>query len=132
MRRPCKRAPRPRPEPESGGTVDTPRLSDTADARQLLVEVRDLLAEVLDHLRTAHDPGELLGLRPAAEVVGVSPTTFEDLVGTGRAPAPTRILRERRWCRAELLAWCRTGCPPRSAWAEVWRHERTGGGTCAS
>ena len=48
---------------------------------------------------------ELLDVRAAAMMTGVSPRTFWRLVQTGEAPAGVRVRGCRRWRRAELASW---------------------------
>lgn len=53
----------------------------------------------------------------AAELLGVSRSTFWKLYSEGRTPEPLRLSgRVVRWRREELGAWVRAGCPPRDKW----------------
>lgn len=55
----------------------------------------------------------------AAELIGISRTTFWRLHSEGKVPSPIRFGRATRWRRAELVAWVRAGCPPRDKW--IWK-----------
>lgn len=52
----------------------------------------------------------------AAELCGVSRSTWCELVRSGRAPTGVKLGRCRRWILAELMAWLGAGAPPRHRW----------------
>jgi len=52
----------------------------------------------------------------AADLCGVSRTTWWALHSSGRCPAPVKLGRRTLWRRAELEAWTAAGCPPRAKW----------------
>lgn len=59
----------------------------------------------------------LVDAKSAAELIGVSPSTFWKLHSQGRIPNPMRLGgRVVRWRREELSAWVRAGCPARHLW----------------
>ncbi|MBE7462976.1 MAG: AlpA family phage regulatory protein [Planctomycetes bacterium] len=71
-----------------------------------------------DAAPTHRDLPLLLGAKTAAELVGVSESTFWKLHSQGRIPNPMRLGgRVVRWRRCELSAWVRAGCPSRANWS---------------
>jgi excisionase family DNA binding protein len=61
---------------------------------------------------------ELLTVKAAAAVLGVSTRHLLRLRDMGDVPAPLKIGRSVRWRRAELHAWFNAGCPSprRTGW----------------
>ena len=59
----------------------------------------------------------LLDAKSAAQLLGVSESSYWKLHSQGRVPLPLR-LSERivRWRRDELEHWVRAGCPARANW----------------
>lgn len=55
----------------------------------------------------------------AADLCGVSRTTWWALHSSGRCPMPVKLGRRTLWRRAELEAWTAAGCPPRTRWQAV-------------
>lgn len=55
----------------------------------------------------------------AAEVCGISRSTWWARHADGSIPLPVRIGRCTRWRRQELLDWIRAGCPARRIW--TWK-----------
>ena len=64
---------------------------------------------------TAH----LLSPAETARFLGVSSRHLRALNSCGRLPAPIRLGRCVRWCRAELVAWCEAGAPVRDEWHQI-------------
>ncbi len=54
---------------------------------------------------------ELLTVEQAAAMAGVGKRSWWRFSSSGRAPAPVRIGRCRRWVRSELVAWIEARCP---------------------
>lgn len=68
---------------------------------------------------------ELLTTEQAAALCGISTRHFESLAAAGKVgPVPVRLGRAVRWPRAELVAWCRAGCPGREKWLAEQSPER--------
>ena len=65
-------------------------------------------------------PPALLGRLDAAAFLSVSASTLDRLSAACEVPAPSRLGGRIAWCRAELAAWARHGCPPRSTWSKLW------------
>jgi predicted DNA-binding transcriptional regulator AlpA len=55
-----------------------------------------------------------------ARLCSVSRATWDRWTAAGRTPAPVKIGGACLWSTAELRAWCRHGCPPRSTWDPIW------------
>jgi excisionase family DNA binding protein len=59
-----------------------------------------------------------IGVRAAeaAQIIGVSRSTFYQLHTSGRLPLPRHLGRCTVWDRRELEAWFTAGCPERKRW----------------
>ncbi len=58
----------------------------------------------------------MVGKEDAAKLCGVGRTLCNELVGSGKTPAPLRLGRRVLWMRDELEKWCQAGCPSREHW----------------
>jgi excisionase family DNA binding protein len=56
----------------------------------------------------------LIDIRGVARLLGCSARHFEDLVAEGKAPAPIRLGRLRKWRPEQILRWIEAGCPART------------------
>lgn len=63
----------------------------------------------------------LLRRKDAAAYLGVGGSTLDRLNAGGLVPAPIKLAGSVCWCRAELAAWCRHGCPLRTEWQPKWQ-----------
>lgn len=70
--------------------------------------------------RPALDP-EALSSTQAAQLCGISRSTWLKMQTTGRIPRPVHLGRCVRWLRSELLAWLHAGAPPRERWEAIRR-----------
>jgi predicted DNA-binding transcriptional regulator AlpA len=61
----------------------------------------------------SQQPVQFLDARACAKRFGFSQRHWFRLVGTGRAPQPTRFGRLVRWHLPSLEQWESQGCPPR-------------------
>jgi excisionase family DNA binding protein len=61
----------------------------------------------------------LLTDRQAAALCSFGRSTWHRLVSAGKVPPGLRIGRNRRWRRAELLAWLEAGAPDGRTWAAI-------------
>lgn len=61
----------------------------------------------------------LLDAEQAAQLLGMSRTTFYRCDIKGLVPMAVRLGGLRRWPRAELFRWVESGCPPRHKWMEM-------------
>ena len=62
----------------------------------------------------------LLDAKAAAELLGMSRTSFYGLLSAGRLPLPVlKAGRIVRWNRGELQAWIKADCPPRDRWESL-------------
>ena len=53
----------------------------------------------------------------AAELVGVSPATWQRMVAAGKTPPPIKLSRGLvRFRVADLQSWIELGCPERNQW----------------
>jgi len=64
---------------------------------------------------TNYPTPELVDLKVAARITGVSMDTFRRLVRAGGAPSPVRIRRAVRWRMRELMQWIDADCPASTA-----------------
>ena len=53
----------------------------------------------------------LLRVKQVADLLELSERTVFRLADSGKLPRPRRLNSSVRWDRAELLEWCRQGCP---------------------
>lgn len=53
----------------------------------------------------------LIDVAKVARMLSVSTRTVWRLVSAGKLPAPIRVGRSVRWCRAAIDAWISQGCP---------------------
>jgi len=58
----------------------------------------------------------LLDAEALARELNLSLRTIRRLDLTGAIPRSVRVGRAVRWRRAEVVAWCAAGCPPRDSW----------------
>ena len=66
----------------------------------------------------------LVGAKTAADMCGVSRSSWWALHAAGRVPLPVRLGRRTLWRASELAAWCEAGCPARGRW-EAMKGGRT-------
>lgn len=59
---------------------------------------------------------EMIDIKEAAMVCGISDRHFRRLVDTGRAPRGVMLGRCVRWSRSILHDWLLAGCPCLAAW----------------
>ena len=57
--------------------------------------------------------------RIAAQLCGVSRSTWFALKAAGRIPRPVRIGRRTLWRVDEIKAWLDAGCPPLHRWEQI-------------
>lgn len=62
---------------------------------------------LLEEARTA----EMLTVKHAAVLLGVSERTIWQLVHDGKMPAPITVGRLRRWRAVTIREWIEAGCP---------------------
>ena len=76
--------------------------------------------------RQAAPPADVLMVSAgeAARMCGLAPSTWWSLWSSARVPEGVLLGRRRLWSAEELRAWCRAGCPARSAWARLWAQRR--------
>ena len=59
----------------------------------------------------------LLSAAEAAQLLGISRSSFYSLLSSGRVgPVAVRLGRSVRWQAEELAEWVRAGCPSRDRW----------------
>jgi predicted DNA-binding transcriptional regulator AlpA len=100
-------------------------MSERLDEQQLQSQPREplvLLGDLLSRLAEVLGPAdgvapEALDAGLAARLCGVSRSKWHAMNAEGLAPSPVELGdRCPRWLRSELLAWLRSGAPPRLRW----------------
>ena len=67
------------------------------------------------------EPAFLLSAARAAELCGISRSTWWSLHSAGLVPLPVRLGGRTLWRRDELMEWTRADCPPRDRWEAIKR-----------
>lgn len=58
----------------------------------------------------------LVGVKDAADLLGISATLFRQLDGSGGVPQAIRLHSRKLWRYDELRQWVAAGCPSRQRW----------------
>lgn len=61
----------------------------------------------------------LITAKDAANICGVSLSTWNRMNSSGLVPKPVRLLGTVRWQRDEITAWIAAGCPGRDKWETI-------------
>lgn len=62
---------------------------------------------------------ELITIKQAAEICGMSDQMFYSLYKRGKTPDSIKFGRLRRWRKREILNWIDAGCPDREVWQQL-------------
>jgi predicted DNA-binding transcriptional regulator AlpA len=110
----------PAPAAEPVADQNAPPRDRQDEIVALLRQMTGLLGQVVDFISTLGAGVEALDASQAARLCGVSVSKFRAMSDRGLCPAPVELGdRCPRWNRSELLAWLRSGAPPRSRWREM-------------
>lgn len=72
------------------------------------------------HLADNEDERPLMvGNKEVVKLLGISRTTWNNLIASGNTPKPSHLGRRVLWLKSEIESWCRAGCPSREKWENL-------------
>ncbi len=66
----------------------------------------------------------LMDSEQLAEELAISKRTLWRWLASGKIPRPVIDGKVKRWCRDEIRAWVRHGCPVRRIWDAIWKSHK--------